>query len=201
MQKLENSAKELMKADAEKQKKRGRVFTPIRAMIVGIPNVGKSTLINQLCGSASTKTGDRPGVTRGRQWIKTVAGFELLDTPGILWPKFDDTQVGVHLAITGAVSDNVVDMITLANTFLQILNKIDPQAVNRRYKLTPDITSEASSGDLLTSIGEARGFKIKGGAIDLERTAIILLDEYRAGKLGKLTLELPQAQITAEPTV
>jgi len=187
--------KDIMQERAVAQRKRGRINVPTRAMIVGIPNVGKSTFINMLAGRASTSTADRPGVTRGRQWIKVDANIDLMDTPGVLWPKFEDMDVGLKLACTGAVSDNVVDKIALAENLIGMLLTVDPAAIETRYKFS--IAEQAASKEeylreILTAIGEARGFKMKGGVIDIERTAIILLDEFRGGKLGRISLELPQ---------
>jgi len=184
--------KKIMQERAESQRKRGRINVSTRAMILGIPNVGKSTFINLLSGRASTTTADRPGVTRGRQWIKVGTNIDLMDTPGVLWPKFEDPDVGLKLACTGAVSDNVVDKIALAENLIQMLMEIDPKALEVRYKIkcekceTPDDRRQ-----ILTDIGEARGFKMKGGVIDIERAAVILLDEFRGGKLGRISLERP----------
>jgi len=184
--------KKIMQERAESQRKRGRINTPTRAMIVGIPNVGKSTFINLLAGRASTATADRPGVTRGRQWIKVDANIDLMDTPGVLWPKFEDPDVGLKLACTGAVSDNVVDKIALAENLIHMLVEIDPQALETRYKIKCEKCENADDRrQILTDIGEARGFKMKGGVIDIERAAIILLDEFRGGKLGRISLERP----------
>jgi len=184
--------KKIMQERAESQRKRGRINTPTRAMIVGIPNVGKSTFINLLAGRASTATADRPGVTRGRQWIKVDANIDLMDTPGVLWPKFEDPDVGLKLACTGAVSDNVVDKIALAENLIHMLVEIDPQALETRYKIKCGKCESADDRrQILTDIGEARGFKMKGGVIDIERAAIILLDEFRGGKLGRISLERP----------
>jgi len=186
--------KVIMKERAAAQAKRGRINVSTRAMIVGIPNVGKSTFINLLSGRASTATADRPGVTRGRQWIK-VDHIDMLDTPGVLWPKFEDQEVGLKLAITGAVSDNVVDLVALAESFIQMLTVVDQNALERRYKITIDkCETPEDRRQILTDIGESRGFKMKGGIIDTERAAIILLDEFRAGKLGKISLEEPKCQ-------
>jgi len=180
--------REIMKERAASQLKRGRINVPTRAMIVGIPNVGKSTFINMLAGRASTGTADRPGVTRGRQWIKVDNSIDLLDTPGVLWPKFEDADVGLKLACTGAVSDNVVDQVTLAENLIHLLKTADPKAIAERYKV--ELVSD-DMREMLTAIGEARGFKMKGGIIDIERAAIILLDEFRGGKLGRISLERP----------
>ena len=184
--------RKIMKERAEAQRKRGRINVPTRAMIVGIPNVGKSTFINMLAGKASTSTADRPGVTRGRQWIKVDATIDLMDTPGVLWPKFEDPDVGLKLACTGAVSDNVVDKIELAELLIQLLMNVAPGAIETRYKVKPEKCENADDRrQILTAIGEARGFKMKGGVVDIERAAIILLDEYRGGKLGRISLERP----------
>ena len=181
------AARELMKDKIERNKQRGRIFTVIRAMIVGIPNVGKSTLINKYVGKAITKTGDRPGVTRSKQWIKIKKDFELMDTPGILWPKFEDKSVGMKLAFTGAINDNIIDIRTLALEFIEVADK---KVFENRYKISVD---ENDTGmEILTKIGEIRGFKIKGGEIDLDRSAIILIDEFRGNKLGRISLENPE---------
>ena len=179
--KLIENIRLLMKEKVERQKKRGRIHLPTRAMVVGIPNAGKSTLINSLAEKASAKTADRPGVTRGIQWIKTQVGFDLMDTPGVLWPKFVDPLVGIRLAITGAISDNILDEIALSEELIKMLCEINPNLLISRYKLQNDIS--------LREIGHARGFKIKGGEIDIKRTAIMLLDEFRGGKIGRVTLE------------
>jgi ribosome biogenesis GTPase A len=179
--------KKIMQEKIQKQKLRGRINAPIRAMIAGIPNVGKSTFINQLAGRAGTIVADRPGVTRGRQWIKVGGEFDLMDTPGVLWHKFDDPAVGILLACTGAISDNVLDKITLVTRLLEIFISIDAAIIEKRYK----VICETDMLVLLEKIGEARGFKMKGGVIDLERTAITVLDEFRGGKLGRISLEQP----------
>ena len=187
LDKIEPKAKSLMKEKIERLKKRGRIFVPVRAMIVGIPNVGKSTLINKFVGRAMTKTGDKPGVTRGKQWVKVKKDFELLDTPGILWPKFEDKAVGMKLAFTGAVNDDIIDSYTLALNLICVLREKYPNCIKNRYKIEFD--EKNSSDDILRKIGETRGFKIKGGEIDLKRTSDIFIDEFRAAKLGKITLE------------
>ncbi len=183
-------SRELMKEKLERLKQRGRVFVPIRAMIAGIPNVGKSTLINKLVGRTTAKTGDKPGVTKGKQWVKIKKDFELLDTPGILWPKFDDKAVGIKLAVTGAVNDNILDSYTLSINLIDYLRRLYTDSLKERYKIDFDVN--VSSEQILKKIGETRGFKIKGGEIDLDRSANILIDEFRGGRLGKITLEIPQ---------
>ncbi len=183
-------SKELMKEKIERLRQRGRLFVPTRAMIVGIPNVGKSTLINKFVGKALAKTGDKAGVTRGKQWIKVKKEFELLDTPGILWPKFEDKEVGLKLAFTGAVNDDILDTYTLALHLIDYLRKLYPNSLKERYKINFDEDMQADK--ILNAIGEARGFKSKGGETDLERASIILIDEFRACKLGKISLESPE---------
>ncbi len=190
MTEVTNAARELMKEKIERQKARGRLFVPIRSMIVGIPNVGKSTFINKYVGKTTAKTGDKPGVTRGKQWIKLKKDFELLDTPGILWPKFDDKEVGLKLAFTGAVNDDILDLITLATELINHLLLRHSELLQNRYQITFDTIEEPHI--ILEKIAIARGFKQKGGEPDIDRASKILLDEYRGGKLGNITLELPE---------
>ena len=162
----------------------------VRVMILGIPNVGKSTFINQVAKRKSAKAGNRPGVTRGKQWVSVDAGLELLDTPGILWPKFEDETTGIHLAFTGAVKDEIMDLETLACHLIELLARRYPQALAERYKLEAD--PGLPGWELLELCGKKRGFRISGGEVDTERMAKVLLDEYRSGKLGNLTFETPQ---------
>lgn len=183
-------ARELMREKIERQMARGRLFVPIRSMIVGIPNVGKSTFINQFVGKNMAKTGDKPGVTRGKQWIKVKKDFELLDTPGILWPKFEDQEVGLKLAFTGAVNDDILDIETLGISFVGHLMAGNAENLKKRYDVT--FESIEDSYAVLEKIAVARGFKKKGGEPDMGRAAKILIDEYRGGKLGRMTLELPE---------
>ena len=184
MNKLTAALTKVMSEKIKRQQARGRIGAGIRAMIVGIPNVGKSTFINQLAGKSSAKAADKPGVTRGRQWIK-AEGFDLLDTPGILWPKFEDPLVGLNLASTGAISDNVFDKTLLAKHLLSQLRDISPKLIHNRY-------FKGEPRELcLYEIGKARGFKLKGDKVDELRAAIILLDEFRGGKLGRISLESP----------
>lgn len=187
---ISDVAADLMAEKLERLRLRGRIFTPTRAMIVGIPNVGKSTLINKLVGKAMAKTGDRPGVTRSKQWVKIRRDFELLDTPGILWPKFEDKAVGMKLAFTGAVNDNIIDLEELSVNLIEYLNNMYPNAIKERYGVDSEGTE--NTFEVLKRIGEARGFKAKGGEVDTKRAATILLDEFRAAKLGKITLEVPE---------
>ncbi len=162
---------------------------PLRVMIVGIPNVGKSTLINQISGRKGAKAENRPGVTRGKQWVTVDSSLLLLDTPGILWPKFEDPQVGMMLAYTGAVKEGVIDIEELACYLMELLHKFYPQVLLERYKV------EAEPGrpgyELLEMAGRKRGFLLSRGEIHTERMAKVLLDEYRSGKLGRFTLEEP----------
>ena len=172
---------------------KGQVGRPMRVMVLGIPNVGKSTFINKVARRKAAAAGDRPGVTRGKQWITVDQGLELLDTPGILWPRFDSQEVGELLAITGAIKAEVLDRETLAANFMLRLAKFYPDAVEQRYKFRPD---PACNGFvLLEQAAKKRGFLISGGEYDLERMAGVLLDEYRGGKLGRITLEMPEADV------
>ncbi len=170
-------------------KEKGQVGKSVRVMIVGVPNVGKSTFINKISKRKSTKTQDRPGVTRGKQWVTVSQGLELLDTPGILWPKFEDDKIGMHLAFTGAVRDVVIDIETLAFHLMEKLRDINPKALEERYKI--EVTADMDGWQLLEAAARKRGFLISGGEIDIERMANILLDEFRGGKLGRVTLEYP----------
>ena len=158
--------------------------------VVGIPNVGKSTFINQIAGRKGAKAENRPGVTRGKQWITVDQGLLLLDTPGILWPKFEDPEVGMRLAYTGAVKEDVIDTETLACHFIALLAKYYPQTLSERYKL--EAPEDADGYDLLQLAGKKRGYLVSGGEVNTERMAKALMDDYRSGKLGKLTLESPE---------
>ena len=183
------AARAALKDKLEQWQAKGQVGRPIRAMIVGVPNVGKSTFINQVARRKSAKAGDRPGVTRGKQWVAVDATLDLLDTPGILWPKFEDETTGLNLAFTGAVKDEIMDVETLACRFMDLLNRRYPAALGR-YKLEAD--PAAQGWELLERAARKRGFLISGGEPDTERMARILLDEYRSGKLGRFTLETPE---------
>ncbi len=163
---------------------------PLRVMVVGIPNVGKSTLINQISGRKGAKAENRPGVTRGKQWVSVDNGLLLLDTPGILWPKFDDARVGMMLAYTGAVKEGILDIEELSCHLMALLWKRYPQAVRDRYGI--DAPADTPGYELLELAGKKRGYLLSRGQIDTERMAKTVLDEYRAGKLGRFTLELPE---------
>ena len=166
---------------------------PLRVMVVGIPNVGKSTLINQISGRKGAKAENRPGVTRGKQWVTVDAGLQLLDTPGILWPKFEDPEVGMMLAYTGAVKEGVIDLEELACRLMELLHKFYPQTLIERYKVE---APEGTPGwELLEMAGRKRGFLVARGEINTERMAKVLVDEFRSGKLGKFTLEMPEGTV------
>lgn len=165
---------------------------PLKIMIVGIPNVGKSTLINQISGRKGAKAENRPGVTRGKQWVTVNPGLLLLDTPGILWPKFDDPQVGMMLAYTGAVKENVLDTEELSAFLMELLWKRYPETVRQRYKV--DMPADTPGYKLLEEAGRKRGFLLARGEIDTERIAKVVLDEYRSGKLGRITFEEVEAE-------
>ena len=169
--------------DREKSRKR-----PLRLMIVGVPNVGKSSLINRLTGRKSTQTGDRPGVTKGKQWLTMTNGMQLLDTPGILWPKFEDKNVGLNLAFCGSIKDEIMDIESLCLKLLEELRVDYPNLLTERYKL--DVIGEEAL-EIMESIAAKRGFILKGERIDYERTAKTVLGEFRAAKIGRMTLERP----------
>jgi ribosome biogenesis GTPase A len=181
----------LMKEKLDKLKKKGLLVKTIRALIIGIPNVGKSTFINKLAGRSVAQTGDRPGVTKAKQWIKVSPELELLDTPGILWPKFEDERVGRYLAFTGAIKDEILDVNELAQGLLEVLVLKFPEKLKARYKLE-DISEEITPEKLMEIIGRKRGCMIAGGEIDIQRASVMLLDEFRGGKIGNITLETPE---------
>ena len=173
----------------ERDAKRG-MNRPLRVMVVGIPNVGKSTLINQISGRKGAKAENRPGVTRGKQWVTVNSGLQLLDTPGILWPKFEDPEVGMMLAYTGAVKEGVIDIEELACRLMELLLKYYPNTLLERYKVE---APEGTPGwELIEIAGRKRGYLVSGGEVNTERMSKVLLDEFRGGKLGKFTLEMPE---------
>ena len=183
------AVRELLKDKLADYAAKGQAGRPLRVMILGIPNVGKSTFINKVAGRKAAIAGDKPGVTRGRQWISIDAGLDLLDTPGILWPKFDSQEVGEMLAITNAIKADVLDKETLGANFMLRLRDYYPQALTERYKFTPD--PEANGFELLEEAAKKRGFLVSRGEYDIERMANTLLGEYHDGKLGRLSLEQP----------
>ena len=175
-------------------KEKGMVNPTIRIMIVGIPNVGKSSFINKMVKKNRAKGEDRPGVTRGNQWYTIAKNLEMLDTPGVLWPKFDDKTVGEHLAFTGAVKDQILDIELLAVRLLDFIKELKPADFITRFKLENEDIENIDSYELLKMIGKKRGMLVSGGEIDTERAAIILLDEFRSAKLGRITVEMPQGR-------
>ena len=185
--KILDSVKELLKEKIERDKSRGYVNKPIRVMVCGIPNVGKSSFINKLYGKSAAKAGDRPGVTRGKQWITLKNGMELLDTPGILWPKFEDKNVALRLAFTGAIKDEVLDTEELCAHLCLYLAENYPERLKERYKI--DLDENLTGFEILERISRKRGFIVKGGEVDFLRGASVVLDEFRGAKLGKITLE------------
>lgn len=195
LNKLAPLVREVLKNELEKRARKGMEGKPIRMMIVGIPNVGKSSFINRIAGGKRAKVEDRPGVTRGKQWVTLDKGIDMLDMPGVLWPKFEDKTVGEHLAFTGAVKDDILDIETLAARLADVLNHEAHKQLCERYKLTDEETFEIEPFALLELIGAKRGMKISGGDIDTERAAAMLLDEFRGGKIGRITLERPNELI------
>lgn len=175
----------------EKLKSKGMINPMLRIMIVGIPNVGKSSFINRIAKQNRAKVEDRPGVTRGNQWYTIAKNLEMLDTPGVLWPKFDDKIVGEHLAFTGAVKDQILDIELLAVRLLDFLKKLKPKDFIERFKLEDADIENIESYELLKLIGKKRGMLVSGGEVNTERAAIMLLDEFRAAKLGRITVEMP----------
>lgn len=184
---VRNACREKLERDAARGMNR-----PVRLMVVGIPNVGKSTLINQVSGRKGAKAENRPGVTRGKQWVTVDSSLQLLDTPGILWPKFEDPEVGLMLAYTGAVKEDVIDLEELACRLMALLWQRYPDAIRERYAIEPE---DGMSGyDMLMLAARKRGYLMARGEINTERMAKVLVDEFRSGKLGKFTLEVPEVQ-------
>ncbi|WP_010292770.1 ribosome biogenesis GTPase YlqF [Clostridium senegalense] len=180
---------EMLKEKHDNLRNKGVVNIVTRVMVVGIPNVGKSTFINKLAKNNIAKTGDKPGVTRNKQWIKTKIGIELMDTPGVLWPKFEDETVGLDLAFTGAIKDEIMDIEELALKLIETLQVSYPERLKERYKL-PELSESALEN--MDNIGRKRGAVIARGNIDYNRVAVMLLDEFRGGKLGNISLEKPE---------
>ena len=182
---INNVVNEACKEKIERDRKRGIKNRPVRAMVVGIPNVGKSTFINAYAGRNCAKTGNKPGVTKGKQWIKLSKTLELLDTPGILWPKFEDQAIGLKLALIGSINDNILDVSDMAYEFVKILNNSYENAIPNRF----GVEKNDNPLKMLEGIAEVRGCKLKGNILDLEKASSILLEEFRSGKLGKITLD------------
>lgn len=187
---LKNEIKNVLRDKIKRDTEKGMKNRDPRMMVVGIPNVGKSSFINKLSGKAGAKTGDRPGVTTSKQWIRISGGYELLDTPGILWPKFEDEFVGRNLAFTGAIRDEVYDVAEIACELCTLLAQKAPQKLCEKYKL--DSVEGLLGHEILFNIGKKRGCLISGGDVDYDRAARILLDEFRGCKLGKIILETPE---------
>ena len=195
LNKFPSAVDTVMKEKIERMKAKGMKNPTMRIMIVGIPNVGKSSFINKIAKQNRAKVEDRPGVTRGNQWFTIGKNLEMLDTPGVLWPRFDDKVVGEHLAFTGAVKDQVIDIELLAVRLLDFLKELKPADFIARFKLEDTDLDNFDSYELLNMIGKKRGMLVSGGEIDTERAAIMLLDEFRAAKLGRITVEMPNGEL------
>lgn len=182
----------VLKEKIEQNREKGMAGKSLRVMVVGIPNTGKSSFINKMAGKNRAQVADKPGVTRHNQWFSIGSGIELLDTPGVLWPKFDDPKVGDRLAFIGSVKDTILDSETLAVRLLDVLKSEYYDRLDERYKLKNIDYQNIDSFELLEAIGRKRGMLISGGEIDTERASVMLLDEYRAGRLGKITMEFPE---------
>ncbi len=188
--KIAPALRELCHEKLERYEEKGMHGRPIKVMVVGIPNVGKSSLINRLCGTKKAKVENRPGVTLDKQWVSTNIGVQLLDMPGVLWPKFDERAVGENLAITGAIKDDVLDIESIASALCGRLRKIYPALLCQRYKLDAiSLEEEMNNFELLTLIGKKRGHLISGGEVNTERTANMLIDEFRSAKIGRISLD------------
>ena len=183
---------EACKDKIERDRKRGIKNRPVRAMVVGIPNVGKSTFINTYAGKACAKTGNKPGVTKGKQWIRLNKNVELLDTPGILWPKFEDQAVGLRLALIGSINDEILNIDELAMELITFLKNQYPGTLEKRFQL--DESEEKSAVQILEEIARVRGCLIRGGELDYGKASKLLMDDFRSGKLGRVTLELPEVE-------
>ena len=195
LNKFPQAVNNVMSEKIARLKSKGMKNPMMRIMIVGIPNVGKSSFINRISKQNRAKVEDRPGVTRGNQWFTISNNLEMLDTPGVLWPKFDDKTVGEHLAFTGAVKDQILDIELLAVRLLDFLKKLKPEDFITRFKLSEDELENTDSYELLQIIGKKRGMLISGGEVNTERAAIMLLDEFRAAKLGRITVEMPYGDL------
>ncbi len=188
MKAITNIIQEACKEKIERDRRRGIINRPVRAMIVGIPNVGKSTFINTYAGKACAKTGNKPGVTKGKQWIRLNKNVELLDTPGILWPKFDDPTVGERLALIGSIKDEILNITDLSVKLIEFLKEFYPRILAERYAVDENCDKIV----LLEGIAEARNCRQKGNTLDIDKASKLLIDDFRSGKLGRITLEFPQ---------
>ena len=188
---LEEAVKTVMAEKIERYQSKGMSGRKLKSMIVGIPNVGKSSLINRLAGGKKAKVENRPGVTLNKQWVPTDIGLDLLDMPGVLWPKFEDETVGQNLAMTGAIKDQILDIEEIAMLLCGRLMEVAPKDFMARYKLTEDETDGLDCYDLFQLVGRKRGFLVSGGEINSQRTAEMLLEEFRSGKIGRISLEKP----------
>jgi ribosome biogenesis GTPase A len=190
---IASAVKRQLSEKLERYESKGMIGRRLKAMIVGIPNVGKSSLINSLAGTGKAKVENRPGVTLDKQWVLTPVGIDLLDMPGVLWPKFEDKTVGENLAITGAIKDDILDVEQIASLLVGRLRETAPDKLAERYKLGElSAYSELSDYNLMEIIGRKRGFLVSGGEVDGERTAAMLLEEFRSAKIGRITLEIPE---------
>lgn len=190
LKQIQSVVLEACKEKIERDRKRGILNRPVRAMVVGIPNVGKSTFINSYAGRACAKTGNKPGVTKGNQWIRLNKNLELLDTPGILWPKFEDQQVGLKLAFIGSIKDDILNVEELALELIRFLQDHYSGCLKARYQIEED----GKPLDILTGIARVRSCLLKGGELDLVKASNLFMDDYRSGKLGRITLEFPPIQ-------
>ncbi|MGI6560986.1 MAG: ribosome biogenesis GTPase YlqF [Clostridia bacterium] len=189
IQELFNLIKKTVEPVLQKDLQKGRVFRLIKVMVTGIPNTGKSTFINRVAKNAATKTGNKPGITKGKQWVRANREMMILDTPGILWPKFEDEETAVNLAFTGAISDDILDLYEISCELLRRLGRMYPNAVSRRYNLEFDRNQNVHLPDLIAA---AKGCLKKGGEPDYDRVSKMVLDDFRAGRFGKITLEMPE---------
>ncbi|MGE5473114.1 MAG: ribosome biogenesis GTPase YlqF [Ignavibacteriales bacterium] len=189
LKEVENAVRELAKEKLERSAERGRIGRPIRIAIIGIPNVGKSAYINRVAGRAAAITGNKPGVTKRNQWVKAGQGIELMDTPGVLWPKFESEEAGINLAVTGAIRSEILDVIELSIKLVEILSREYEKNLLERFKL--DNIQEITGEEIVRKIGARRGCIVSGGEIDLERTANMIIEEFHSGKIGRISLEKP----------
>ena len=195
LNKIAPTVRRMLADKLKRYEEKGMTGRRLKAMIVGVPNVGKSSLVNRLCGSKKAKVEDRPGVTLNKQWVTTSVGIDLLDMPGVLWPKFEDPVIGENLALTGAIRDAILDIETMAGILCVRFLNVAPALFCTRYKLgDPAPLTEMKPHELLSLVGRKRGFLVSGGEIDTERAANMLLDEFRGGKIGRITLESPFAE-------